>query len=775
MNKKLIVVSLAGLLALGGITAIGAANGSGGGSLRLATETNPHANHGTLDTDGKENPFWAPGTYKESDGAEAFSTGFKPYWNCTKCCKDSGPNGARYSLTDRKTLLQYSEIEIPALTKAEASDISSGDEIANVNTGKFKYVDQGANGVKDKEGTSTPWFVKDSGKTAVYFSASGKKGAATNPTSNDGCAEFRFSTDAKRIKSVSFDYCYQNWGTGTWNGVVGASEPSTGWKSLVQFQTTKTVNGSEVKNYYGVADKLENDGSWHTIKIAYDNTTYWASSTFDNFTGFIFKFADLRGYIMVSNLSYELDPDTSSSAKLYDSATGKGYADFKTALSSLSKGTLVLNSDLSASDLSETDFVTIAGDKDITIDLNGHNIDLRLANETKTSEGYTSKRFDVHGKLKLTGEGKVIGSDDTLFQVYGQYYAFNSTDSVVTRSKLLGSAGKLDVGSSVTLEGDYKSIGILANPEQILSVSNDAYVEKTYKGGSSDGNSDFTANNYKGDAFGDAILYARNVEINFSGTDATKEGFYVSSDIRDKGYYTYNNETVTYSDGSKLPVININKATIKSGSYIAGYVDLNVTDSKFDVIGNAFNIESGDVLFQNNAFNVELGVVDGAEIYIKEPDYFDADVDGNATLYFNQGRDYSACIDKAVVEGNSFKTVNTNSSISGKLDSWKDVATFYDDENDVRKEGVKAPELKVVDAKNGAVGTITKMSEMNYRVAIATSKKSFNAYFKDESKAKSFNTKFGDQILKDYGMTNLGTVSSHKLEARADWTSSTNS
>ncbi len=758
MNKKLIVVSLAGLLALGGITAIGAANGSGGGSLRLATETNPHANHGTSDNDGKENPFWAPGTYKESDEAEAFSTGFKPYWNCTACCTGSGPNGARYSLTDRKTLLQYSEIEIPALTKAEASDISSGDEIANVNTGKFKYVDQGVNGVKGKEGTSTPWFVKDSNKTAVYFSASGKKGAATNPTSNDGCAEFRFSTDAKRIKSVSFDYCYQNWGTGTWNGAIQESEPSTGWKSLVQFQTTKTVDGSEVKNYYGVADKLESDGSWHTIKIAYDNTTYWASSTFDNFTGFIFKFADLRGYIMVSNLTYELDPDTSSSAKLYDSATGKGYADFKTALSSLSKGTLVLNSDLSASDLSEGDLVTIAGDKDITIDLSGHNIDLKLADGTKTAEGYKSKRFDVHGKLKLTGEGEVIGSDDTLFQVYGQYYAFNLTNGSVTRSKLLGSAGKLDVDSNVTLKGDYKSIGILPGADQSNFI--------TYTNGSSDGNSDFTQNTYKGDDFGDAIGYARNVVINFSGTDATKEGFYVSNDIRDKGYCTIGGKKDVYDDGSALPQINIKNAKIKSGSHIAGYVDLNVTDSKFDVIGTAFNVESGDVLFQNNVFNVELGVVDGAEIDIKEPDYFDVSVDGNATLYFNQGIHESACIDKAVVENNTFNTANTGSTFTNKLDSWSNVATFYDDENAVGANSVKAPEIKVVNAKNEAVGSVTKMSEMNYRVAITTSEESFNAYFKDQTKATTFNDKFGDKILEYYGMTNLGTVDSHSLEKR---------
>ena len=737
----------------------------GGGSLKLATESNPHAKHGTSDTDGGENAFWAPGTYKESEDAEAFSTGFKPYWRCNECCKGSGPNGARYSLTDRKKSLTYSEIVIPALTKAETSDISSGDEIANVNTGKFKYVDQGVNGVKGQEGTSTPWFVKDSNKTAVYFSASGKTGAATNPTSNDGCAEFRFSTDAKRIKSVSFDYCYQNWGTGTWAGDVTESEPSTGWKSLVQFQTTK----GETKNYYGVPDKLENDGDWHTIKIAYDNTTYWGSSTFDNFTGFVFKFADLRGYIMVSNLSYELDPDTSSSAKLYDRATGKGYADFKTALSSLSSGALVLNSDLSSSDLSEGDLVTIAGDKDITIDLNGHNIDLRLADGAKTAEGYTSKRFDVYGKLKLTGNGKVIGSDDTLFQVYGQYYAFNLTESKLTRSKLLGTAGKLDVGSEVTLEGDYRSIGIYADPKQALTWHEETgYTSKTFVNGSADGKSDFVANTPKGDEFGNPIYYARNVEINFSGTDATAEGFYVNGSVTDKGYYTYNDEKVTYDDGSALPAINIKNAVIKSGSYIAGYVDLNVTDSTFNVIGNAFNIESGDVLFQNNTFNVELGVVDGAEIIIKDPEYFDIDCDGNATLYFNQGRDDSACIDRAVVENNTFKTVNTNSTVSGKLDSWKNVATFYDDENDVRKEGVKAPELKVVNAKKEAVGSVTKMSEMNYRVAITTSNHegTFYAYFKDETKASSFNTKFSGQVLEDYGITAVGTVNSHSLEKR---------
>ena len=55
-------------------------------------------------------------------------------------------------MTDKDA--SVSDVVIPALTAATAEDVAAGDEIANVNLGKFKYVDQGANGASGKEGVT---------------------------------------------------------------------------------------------------------------------------------------------------------------------------------------------------------------------------------------------------------------------------------------------------------------------------------------------------------------------------------------------------------------------------------------------------------------------------------------------------------------------------------------------------------------------------------------------------------------------------------------------
>ena len=287
MRKKLLIASMAALLALGGSAYLSVGLSTGSVGITAAADHSKHTNI-------VEKGFQAP---------TVSDPGYKPYYLCKECCTSDGPLGARYG-SDKTTQISLSDIEIPKLTAAAASDIAEGDEIANVNVNKFKYVDQGANGVSGKEGVSTPLYVKDGDKTAIYFSASGKTGDAVNPTSNDGCAEFRFSaTSDITVKSVTFSYCYQNWGTGTWNGTIDESVPSKGWKSLLQFHTTHGTRN----NYYGVEadDILQNDGKWHNVTVAYDGD-YWDRS-FDGFASFIFKFADLRGYIMVSGVSFAID------------------------------------------------------------------------------------------------------------------------------------------------------------------------------------------------------------------------------------------------------------------------------------------------------------------------------------------------------------------------------------------------------------------------------------------------------------------------------------
>ena len=269
MKKKLVIISAAAVLALGGLATIAGAIGSGNMSItKAATAHTEHA-----DSDGTERAFYAPGTYTHlnENGEEVTDeTGTIPYWRCNSCCS-SNPDSARYDLKDHNKALTLADVQIPALTKAAKSDIAAGDEIANVNLGKFKYVDQGANGVDGKEGTSTPWYVKDTDgdgkeRTAVYFSRSGKTGDAYNVVLgasdvNKDCSEFRFSVPEeykKGCSSVTFSYKYEDWGSGVWNATDNAAQPK-GAHAMIQFKDGSYI-GSDVSSTLENGSKLINDG-----------------------------------------------------------------------------------------------------------------------------------------------------------------------------------------------------------------------------------------------------------------------------------------------------------------------------------------------------------------------------------------------------------------------------------------------------------------------------------------------------------------------------------
>ena len=284
MKKKLMIISAAAVLALGGLATIAGAIGSGHMSITKAATAHADHDHSAM----VEKAFQAPTTSAE---------GYKPFYLCSECCA-SDFRASRYSVADKDENL--ADVVIPALTAATTADIASGDGISAINTKKFKYVDQGANkgeASSDKV-ESTPLFVKDSGKTAIYFSRSGMAATPNNPTGNDGCSEFRFTvpTEAAKSKSVSFSYKYMNWGTGSWAGGTSASEPA-GWTALIQFKDSGSYIGHDV------SAKLTNDGEWHTLKLDY------SGGTTASLTDFIFKFTDLRGYIMVSGLTYEATKD----------------------------------------------------------------------------------------------------------------------------------------------------------------------------------------------------------------------------------------------------------------------------------------------------------------------------------------------------------------------------------------------------------------------------------------------------------------------------------
>ncbi|HBX25291.1 MAG TPA: hypothetical protein DEF61_03355, partial [Firmicutes bacterium] len=183
MKKKTKLLVISSLFAVTGIGVTVAAAGGFNDALGgvLPAKAGQHDSTHTL----KEKAYEAPTYTKE---------GFKPYYLCEECC-EYGPEEARFSYEDKTTHAALSDIRMEPLTEASVNDVAEGDMISTINTQKFKYVDQGANGV-DKSSDkveSTPIWVKDGEKTAIFFSRSGKTGEPYNATTNDYCSEFRFS------------------------------------------------------------------------------------------------------------------------------------------------------------------------------------------------------------------------------------------------------------------------------------------------------------------------------------------------------------------------------------------------------------------------------------------------------------------------------------------------------------------------------------------------------------------------------------------------------
>ena len=284
MTKKTKVLALCGVCAAMGIglaTTAGGTMGFGGTQIAAVQHDPSH----TL----TEKAYTAPTTESE---------GYKPYWHCAECCKVSA-DLARYDFVDKTTNVALGDIVMPKLTAATKESVPENDLITTINTQKFKYVDQGVAGpeaTSDKK-ESTPVYVKDGDKTALFFSRSGKTGETYNATSNDYCSEFRFSPSGyQAIASVTFSYRYLDYGKGVWAGTSSASEPA-GWHSMIQFK-----DGS----YYGKSIEFVNDDQWHTVTIAYN--TYESAGNKDlttNFSDIIFKFVDLRGHFYISGLSFE--------------------------------------------------------------------------------------------------------------------------------------------------------------------------------------------------------------------------------------------------------------------------------------------------------------------------------------------------------------------------------------------------------------------------------------------------------------------------------------
>ena len=288
MQNKKKVLLLSSLLGAGVLTAFALTAKSFLDSNVIGANAN--AIHSSEHTNFHENAYIAPTI--EHEGA-------KPYWMCLDCCPSIGPSASRYDYLDKTK--QITDFSIPKLTEAASSDITEGDMIGNVDTVNFKYVDQCVNGVDGQGGESTPVYVKDGGRTAIFFSRSGKTGQAYEATTNDYCSEFGFKTgDFAHVSSISFSYRYLDYGKGVWAGESSDANP-VGSHLAIQFK--------DEGKYYGKGIELTGDDAWHTLSVDY--SSYASAGNKEATTALsdvLFKFVDLRGHIYISGLTFELAP-----------------------------------------------------------------------------------------------------------------------------------------------------------------------------------------------------------------------------------------------------------------------------------------------------------------------------------------------------------------------------------------------------------------------------------------------------------------------------------
>ena len=282
MNKKAFILCSAGVLTLGLLVATNAGVSNSKGIIKADDE---HSQH----NDWKEVGF---------DWKNPTQTGYKPYWRCATCCPGN-PAASRYDYTNKKALVNETSITLNALASSTAA---SGDGIANVDNSKSSNVDN-ANG----------YYVKVDSKDAIYFSRSRKLGSNdeyivdqfdSNP-STFGFSYTSTSEVASPVTSVTFVCRYKSWNNTVTKVTEGTDENAISYSSLCQF----TYGDDSTTKSFSLDKKVFNDDAWHSVTITAKEV---GVESFASLKGITFKFADLRGYFMMTNLTYGTDAVDSS-------------------------------------------------------------------------------------------------------------------------------------------------------------------------------------------------------------------------------------------------------------------------------------------------------------------------------------------------------------------------------------------------------------------------------------------------------------------------------
>lgn len=284
MKKKTLILASCGVLSLSALVATNAISNN----VKLAKADDSHSAHSADSM-----------TYIGFDWNDPTKDGYKPYYRCPSCCS-TDPSTSRYSSKTDTTSVSADDLKLSALTSAEKSSIS-GDATTNADPDSYANLDQVG---KDEDGNRlvASNYVKDGKKNAIYFSRSRAIFDTQSSSGDESICSFSFNStleEGKSLGSLSFSYCYLNYSTVKKSD---SSDTSTTYASKLLFNYGDTSKTCVLDN------SLNSDGEWHVLSLTAQEAV--GEESLLDFSSLTFKFSDLQGCILISNLYFSEETKT---------------------------------------------------------------------------------------------------------------------------------------------------------------------------------------------------------------------------------------------------------------------------------------------------------------------------------------------------------------------------------------------------------------------------------------------------------------------------------
>lgn len=496
--------------------------------------------------------------------------------------------------------------ELSAFGEGTEETVQESNIVVNV-SGKVSSTN--GKGLEILAGTLNVTDGEVSGKPAVY--ADNKSG--DKPVINLTGGKFKFAGEGTSDDAIQIEAGVEVTVSKEVEEQASGNKEYTLYESDEGKVIVNTMNPDKTVTY---TVKPEKD--YNLVELCVGDVTYTAGFKRDSKNDSYSITLDKKdGWNKVS-AKFRAIPKKADGESAYVSIGTNGYESLQEALDTIgtsctAKTTIKLEKDLTIDTQIQ---MFIQGE--VEIDLNHHNI--KLTDLVNPIAGAKSNRISVvNTKLSITGEGK-ISSNDTIFNLMGGYKS-NSEGVQWNGEKLLETT--LTIGKDVVTESKTEAaIGVYKTLND--SITTDEAWKKALD---------------------------NRLTINYYGTDLSNQGIvYVNGEIGKTGWKNNGADKQLEKDDTAHPKINIENASSTGRAYIAGYCDLTVKNSTFKTRGTAFNIMSGNINFESNTF-------ENTNKNVKTPYYVgDAEgaVDGNATIWLQNGIEGYAGIDSAIFKSNTF-------------------------------------------------------------------------------------------------------------------------